>query len=72
MRIFLSIVGVLIVLAIIGLVVQPATWMWWALGALIVLGIGVPVCASCYAVTRRTKVSLGISSFTTEHTRPQS
>ena len=43
MRIFLSIVGVLIVLAIIGLVVQPATWMWWALGALIVLGIGVPV-----------------------------
>lgn len=43
MRIFLAIVGLLIVLVIIGLVTQPASWMGWALGALILLGVGVPV-----------------------------
>jgi hypothetical protein len=43
MRIYLGIIGVLIVLAVIALVVQPADWLWWALGALIVLGVGVPL-----------------------------
>ncbi len=43
MRIFLGIVGLLIVLLLIGLVVQPADWMGWALGVLILLEVGVPL-----------------------------
>jgi hypothetical protein len=43
MRIFLGIVGVFIVLAIFGLLIQPAEWLWWGLGALIVVGIGLPL-----------------------------
>lgn len=43
MRIFLAVVGLLIILLLIGMVVQPAGWMGWVLGALLVLGIGVPV-----------------------------
>ena len=43
MRIFLGIVGVFIVLAILGLLIAPAEWLWWGLGALIVVGIGVPL-----------------------------
>lgn len=43
MRIFFGVVGLCIVLALIGLVVQPADWLWWVLVGLVVLGIGVPV-----------------------------
>jgi hypothetical protein len=43
MRIFLGVVGLLIVLVLIALAVQPADWMGWALGVLVVVGIGVPV-----------------------------
>lgn len=43
MRIFFGVVGLLIALLIVALLAQPAAWMWWALGVLVVLGIGVPV-----------------------------
>jgi hypothetical protein len=42
MRIFFGVVGLCIVLALIGLVIQPADWLWWVLVGLVVLGIGVP------------------------------
>jgi hypothetical protein len=43
MRIFYSVLGLLIALLIVALLIQPAAWMWWVLGALVILAIAVPV-----------------------------